>query len=124
MRNDSSNGIRFYLFWATACILTGWALSALRWLTLTGYAVMLPLVMIGLVWLTRDPAGMTPPRVQRRWGRAIFRRFRRPLPLIYLVVLVLVFVGAISHAPTNYDGLTYRLPRMLNWLSTRGWTWI
>ena len=50
----------------------------------------------------------------------MFRRFRRPLPLIYLVVLVLVFAGAISHAPTNYDGLTYRLPRMLNWLSTPG----
>jgi hypothetical protein len=124
MRNDSSKGIRFYLLWATACILTGWTLSALRWLTLTGYAVMLPLVMIGLVWLTRNPADMTPPRVQRRWGRAMFRRFRRPLPLIYLVVLVLVFVGTISHAPSNYDGLTYRLPRMLNWLTTRGWTWI
>ena len=50
----------------------------------------------------------------------MFRRFRRPLPLIYLVVLVMVSVGAISHAPTNYDGLTYRLPRMLNWLSARG----
>ena len=124
MRNGPLNGIRFYLLWAAACILTGWTLSVLHWLTLTGYAVMLPLVMIGLVWPTRDPAVMTPPRAQRRCGRAMFRRFRRPLPLIYLVVLVVVFVGGISHAPTNYDGLTYRLPRMLNWLSARGWTWI
>ncbi len=124
MRNDPSKGIRFYLLWAAACILTGWTLSALRWLTLTGYAVMLPLAMIGLVWLTRNSEVVTPPRVQRRRGRAMFRRFRRPLPLIYLAVLVLVFVGGISHAPTNYDGLTYRLPRMLNWLSTQGWTWI
>jgi hypothetical protein len=123
MRYRPLNGIRFYLLWAAACILTGWTLSALHWLTLTGYAVMLPLVIIGLAWLTRDPAG-TPPRVQRRWGRVVFRRFRRPLPLIYLVVLVLVFAGAVSHAPTNYDALTYRLPRMLNWLSARGWTWI
>ncbi len=124
MCNDPSKGIRFYLLWAAACILTGWTLSALRWLTLPGYAVMLPLVMIGLFWLTRNPAGRMPPRAQRRWGRAMVRRFRRPLPLIYLVVLVLVFAGAISHAPNNYDGLTYRLPRMLNWLSARGWTWI
>jgi hypothetical protein len=123
MRYRPLNGIRFYLLWAVACALTGWTLSALHWLTLAGYAVMLPLVIIGLAWLTRDPAG-TPPRVQRRWGRVVFRRFRRPLPLIYLVVLVLVFAGAISHAPTNYDALTYRLPRMLNWLSARGWTWI
>jgi hypothetical protein len=124
MRNGPLNGIRCYLLWATACTLTGWALSVLHWLTLTGYAVMLPLVMIGLVWLTRNSAVMTPPRAQRRCVRARFRRFRRPLPLIYLVVLILVFAGAISHAPTNYDGLTYRLPRMLNWLSNRGWTWI
>jgi hypothetical protein len=124
MLTDSLNGIRFYLFWAVACVLAGWTLSALHWLTLAGYAVMLPLVMIGLVWLTRNPSVRMPPRVQRRWQPVRFRRFRRPLPLIYLVVLGLVFAGAASHAPTNYDGLTYRLPRMLNWLSTRGWTWI
>ena len=97
-------------------------LSSLRCLTLAGYAVMLPLVMIGLVWLTRNPAAGL--RVRRRWGQTLFRRFRRRLPLIYLIVLVLVLSGAISHAPTNYDGLTYRLPRMLSWLSARGWTWI
>ena len=124
MRNGSSKGIRFYLLWAAACILTGWTLSALHWLSLAGYAVMLPLMMIGLVWLTRDPAARTPVRGRRKWDRAMFRRFRRPLPLIYLVVLVMVFAGGISCAPNNYDGLTYRLPRMLNWLSSREWTWI
>ena len=124
MRNDSSRAIRFYLLWAAACVLTGWTLSALHWLTLAGYAVMLPLAMICLVWLTRDPAVMPPLPVRRRLTRILFRRFRRPLPLAFLVVLVLVFAGATSHAPTNYDGLTYRLPRMLNWLSTRGWIWI
>ncbi len=124
MRNDSSKGIRFYLLWAVACVLTGWTLSALHWLTLTGYAVMLPAVMIGLAWLTRGPMGMTCLGGRPRWRQVRFRRFRRPLPLIYLVVLLLVFAGAVSHAPTNYDGLTYRLPRMLNWLSHRGWTWI
>jgi hypothetical protein len=124
MRYNPLNGIRFYLLWAVACALTGWTLSALHWLAPAGYVVMLPLVIIGLVWLTRDPAGTPPARVQRRWGPVMFRRFRRPLPLIYLIVLVLVFVGAVSHAPTNYDGLTYRLPRMLNWLSNRGWNWI
>jgi hypothetical protein len=123
MRHSPLNGIRFYLLWAAACALTGWTLSALHWLTLAGYAVMLPLVIIGLAWLTRGPVGMM-PRIHRRWAPVLFRRFRRPLPLIYLVVLVLVFVGAIRYAPANYDGLTYRLPRMLHWLSARGWTWI
>jgi hypothetical protein len=124
MNRKSSSFVRGYLIWSVACILTGWALSVLHWLTLGGYVVALPLVIIGLVWLARDPSVMTPPRIRRRWRQVMFRRFRRPLPAIYMVVLVLVFVGAISHAPSNYDGLTYRLPRMLNWLSTRGWTWI
>ena len=117
------NSFRACLLWAVACNLTGWALSLLHWLTPGGYAVVLPLVIIGLAWLTREPAGR-PPRSQRRWGQVMFRRFRRPLPLIFLVILALVFAGGAAHAPNNYDGLTYRLPRMLNWLSTRGWTWI
>jgi hypothetical protein len=123
MRNRSLNGIRLYLLWAVTCVLTGWTLSTLHWLTLAGYVVALPLVMIGLVWLTREPA-VRSQRLHGRWTQVLLRRFRRPLPLIYLVVLVLVFAGAIGHAPNNYDGLTYRLPRMLHWLSTRGWTWI
>ena len=124
MQNGPLNGIRLYLLWAVTCVLTGWILSALRGLTLGGYAVLLPLVMLGLMWLTRTVEAATPPRAPRQWGRVLLRRFRRPLPLIYLLLLVLVLVGAISCAPNNYDGLTYRLPRMLNWLSHRGWNWI
>jgi hypothetical protein len=124
MRSNPLNGIRFCLLWAVACILAGWTLSVLHWLTLGGYVFILPLVMAGLVWLTRDPAVRPPLPVRRRLTRILFRRFRRPLPLIFLAVLVLVVAGQTSQAPTNYDALTYRLPRMLNWLSTRGWTWI
>ncbi len=124
MRSNPLNGIRFYLLWAVACILIGWALSVLHWLTLAGYAVALPLVIIGLVWLARDPSVMTPPRIRRQWRQVMFRRFRRPFPAIFLLVAVLIFLGGALYAPSNYDGLTYRLPRMLNWLSTRGWTWI
>jgi hypothetical protein len=117
------NSFRTFLLWAVACVLTGWVLSTLHWLTLAGYVVAFPLVIIGLVWLTRDPVVLT-PRLHRQRGQVLFRRFRRPLPLAVLLVLVLVLAGATSHPPNNYDGLTYRLPRMLNWLSTRGWTWI
>ena len=124
MPDGPLNSIRFYLFWAVACALTGWTLSVLHWLTPAGYLVMLPLVLAGLGWLIRNRAAGPQRRIQRRWGQVLFRRFRRPLPLIYLVILILVFAGAVSHAPTNYDGLSYRLPRMLNWLYHRGWDWI
>jgi hypothetical protein len=52
------------------------------------------------------------------------RRFRRPLPAIFLLVAALVFLGGAIYAPTNYDALTYRLPRMLNWWSAGHWFWI
>ncbi len=51
-------------------------------------------------------------------------RFRRPLPLIYLFLLAGSFLGGIFHAPNNYDMLTYRIPRILNWLADGHWHWI
>ena len=123
MNRKPSTFVRGYLIWSVACILAGWTLSVFHQLSFAGYAILLPITVVGLSWLTRGSAP-TGPAVHRRWRWIMFRRFRRPLPLIYLIVLVLVFVGAISCAPNNYDGLTYRLPRMLNWLSTRSWTWI
>ena len=47
-----------------------------------------------------------------------------PLPFIFLLVAALVLAGGAIHAPNNYDGLTYRLPRMLNWLAAGHWIWI
>ncbi|MEI6197975.1 MAG: hypothetical protein WCS42_26980, partial [Verrucomicrobiota bacterium] len=41
-----------------------------------------------------------------------------------MFVVGLVFLGGILYAPVNYDALTYRLPRMLNWLGEGHWFWI
>ena len=54
----------------------------------------------------------------------IFRRCRRPLPAIFFLLAALVFLGGILYAPNNFDALTYRLPRMLNWLAAGKWFWI
>ena len=60
---------------------------------------------------------------QFRWQK-FRRRFRRPLPLAFLIVAALAFLGGAIYAPDNYDALTYRLPRILNWLAAGHWTWI
>ncbi len=52
------------------------------------------------------------------------RRYLQPLPAIFLGLTVLVFIGGLFCAPTNYDALTYRLPRILNWLAAGHWLWI
>ena len=52
------------------------------------------------------------------------RRFRRPLPLCFGALAVLIFLGGAIHAPGNYTGLAYRAGRVLQWLSHGHWFWI
>jgi hypothetical protein len=40
------------------------------------------------------------------------------------IVVALVLIGAVINPPSNYDGLTYRLPRLLYWLQEAKWHWI
>jgi len=56
-----------------------------------------------------------------RWN---LPRFRRPLPLLFLLTAALAIAGGAVHAPNNYDALTYRFPRMLHWWAASGWHWI
>jgi hypothetical protein len=42
----------------------------------------------------------------------------------FAVLAGLAFLGGILHAPNNYDGLAYRVPRVLHWLAEGQWHWI
>jgi len=52
------------------------------------------------------------------------RRFRRFLPLSFVVLSLLVLLGGLLYAPTNHTGLSYRVPRVLHWLAEEHWHWI
>ena len=112
------------LLWVWLCAYlncAGWALSAIHELNARGYAVALLLWLIGVgVWRKRNSPHML-PRV--RWQK-IRRRFQRPLPAIFLIVAGLTFLGGVLYPPNNFDALTYRLPRILNWLAAGKWFWI
>ena len=112
------------LIWVWLCAwlnFTGWALSGLHELNAGGYAVALLLFAAGAgLWLKRTGVAIFP----RGAGRKLFRRGRRPLPAVYLSVAALVLLGGALYAPTNFDALTYRLPRLLNWLDAGHWGWI
>ena len=99
----------------------GWGLSAIHELNAGGYAIAL-LFGFGLllVWHKNISDKFQLNICWRKWRG----RFYRPLPLIFLLVAILIFLGGGLYAPTNYDALTYRLPRMLNWLSVEHWFWI
>jgi hypothetical protein len=52
------------------------------------------------------------------------RRFRRPWPLCFAVLSVLILLGALLYPPSNHTALSYRTPRVLHWLAEGHWHWI
>ena len=48
----------------------------------------------------------------------------RPLPLIYLCIVVFSLIAALAYQPWSFDATTYRLPRLLYWWGEKHWYWI
>jgi uncharacterized membrane protein YiaA len=95
----------------------GWVLTIANQLNHTGYwaATLIGVLLAWLAWRKK---------IRRYHTRIRWRRFCRPLPAVFLVVIISAFAGGCWNAPNNFDALTYRLPRMLDWLSNGGWYWI
>ena len=112
------------IFWVWICAWlngTGWLLSALQELNASGYAISLLLfaILFG-IWKSFSGAQIFSPGGTKK----ILRRFCRLPSGIFLFIAILVFIGGLLYAPANFDALTYRLPRMLNWLAVGHWFWI
>ncbi len=97
--------------------VTGWLLSAMGQLNRVGYGVVLiASVAAGVFWFLRE-------RPLFRTGFRL-RRFRKVFPLAFGLLALLALAGGIIHAPSNYDALAYRTPRILHWLAEGQWHWI
>jgi hypothetical protein len=107
-----------WLLYCALATLLGWGLSALGFLNGWGY---LAGMAIGLASITVGTRGRALVGFRLRIGR---RRFRRLLPALYLTVFAFALIGGILYPPSNYDALSYRLPRMLQWLAEERWHWI
>lgn len=110
-----------WIVFSALCSCAGWVLSVLHQLNAAGYAVVF-LLSLAAVWVLRRwlfPEGL------RGWVlRKARRRFRRPFPLAFLILALLAILGGVIHAPSNYDALAYRVPRVLHWLAEGQWHWI
>lgn len=97
----------------------GWLLSFIHQLNRTGYLIaFLFAVSAGYCVVKKSTVarlGITKLRPQR---------FCRLLPMLFLLLATLSFLGGILYGPTNYDGLSYRVPRVLQWLTDGHWSWI
>ena len=99
----------------------GWVLSALHQLNAAGYAVALLLGGVAFATVWKPASERFSPHIS--W-RKLQRRFRRPFPLAFLILAAMAFLGGALYAPTNYDALAYRIPRVLHWLAAGQWHWI
>ena len=110
------NAVRLWLWISATASLAGWSLSAIGQLNCAGYAIFFALAT-GAFFLCRQSIEFPSPK-------KFLRRFRRPLPLAFFILALLVFVSGIIYPPSNYTGLNYRLARTLQWLAHDGWFWI
>lgn len=107
---------------AGTCAL-GWLLSALGRLNLKGYAISVAVAgAVGALLFIRTKSHTDSRRSAgfRRW----LRRWREPLPFLFLVILMMSLAGGALHAPLDVDGTGYRIPRMLHWIQEGHWHWI
>lgn len=108
-----------YCTWASA---TGWILSYLHQLDRLGYAIAaLPTIPLLAWWWFSSGS---PGSLRRIWHIETRRLKKFPSFAAWLVVSALILLGGILHPPSNYDGLTYRLPRLLYWVQEHHWFWI
>ncbi|HEY1790484.1 MAG TPA: hypothetical protein VGJ73_20220, partial [Verrucomicrobiae bacterium] len=121
---NSSPASRSLTLWIWLCAglnVAGWALSAVGQLNVAGYIVILLIIAAAFFLRRRHDK---PERSRCSRSRKWLHRFKRPFPFAFLVLSVMAFVGGAIYAPTNYDGLAYRLPRVLHWLAAGQWQWI
>jgi hypothetical protein len=51
-------------------------------------------------------------------------RFSRFFPAAFALLAAMAILGGFLHRPSNPDGLTQRIPHLLNWLAEGRWHWI
>jgi hypothetical protein len=108
---------------AALAVILGWLLSALGLLDLRGYLLAGIPAAVALIVLSSKGHSLPWDALNVRRVRVWWKR-KRPLPLLYLVIFVLVVLGSVWHAPNNFDGLSYRAARVLFWLKAHHWCWI
>ena len=124
--------VQFWIVLSTLAGVAGWTLSAVGMLNKTGYAIFAAGV-VGVVFLLRKAPWFPsfPPvqdfkKLRHRLLPARRRRFQgfAFFPVSFAILAVLVFISGLLYAPTDHTGLSYRLPRVLQWLQHGSWFWI
>ncbi|HWD93219.1 MAG TPA: hypothetical protein VG938_12820 [Verrucomicrobiae bacterium] len=114
--------VKLWIWLSALASVAGWSLSALGMLNKTGYALFAVAVVV-LIFLFRKGSLFSPLSPIPTWKK-LCRRFRRFLPASFAILAGLVFLSGVLYAPNDHTGLSYRLPRVLEWLAHGRWFWI
>jgi hypothetical protein len=114
--------VRIWIWISVLATSAGWILSALGELNYTGYLIFFAVAAVVYVF-GRKRLGWRAGAIEINWKK-LRRRFRRPWPICFAVLTVLIFFGAILYPPSNHTALSYRTPRVLHWLAEGHWHWI
>ena len=126
--------LEIWLLYAATCSAAGWLFSFFHILNGPAYLVLHIFFFLSISLLYRSQLkSLFRLRALHKIRARFFtvRRshehtlsLRRLLPAsFFFLALLSLFAGTI-YPPNNFDALTYRLPRVLNWLQDNGWSWL
>ena len=113
--------IDVWILLSSSLILAGWFLSLSHQFSTKGYGLWIGASALILAWYCRQ---FRPSARTQIFSLARLRtRLRRFLPAAFLTLALLALIGGLIYEPNNHDGLSYRIPRVLHWLTHGGWFW-
>jgi hypothetical protein len=121
--------VKGWILVSTWASLVGWSLSLNGHFNQTSYTWSLVFLGFALALLCgktnflRSKAFFYPICFLKRLRENPFKPYYW-LPLLFIFVAFLTLAGGILYPPSNYDALSYRLPRILHWLDAGHWCWI
>ena len=115
--------VRIWVLISALLVGCGWVLSAFHQLNRSGYGVIFALTAMAAVYWRQE---INWPR----WGDLLrtfhkcWSRFKRPAPLLFLMLALMALVAGSIYVHANGDSNAYRIPRVLHWLGRERWHWI
>lgn len=114
--------VKIWIWVSVFTSLAGWTLSAFGLLNRIGYVVLGVVGVIVFIEM-RARGGFDQRTTPWRWSKWR-HRLARPFPMMFAALAVLILISGVIYPASNHTGLSYRIPRVLHWLSAEGWHWI
>ena len=125
--------LEIWLLYAATCAAAGWLFSFFHILNAPAYFVLHIFFFLSISFLYRPQlkqlfclhalhkirARLFPARRSHEHPISL----RRLLPASFFFLAIIALIGGLLYEPNNHDGLSYRIPRVLHWLTHGSWFW-